>query len=182
MSRLNLGNNRVQSSFKILQRRLLAVVRKINAEAAAQMKAGRYDTATGLMEIGRSFSEFTTKADEISRAWDQLVTQASATLGELGVPTGTSQKKLTSPRALCIPAIRIVLNRGGHAEMADVVSELGNYDVSWTESDLVQSGGTLRWHLTLDKAYQRGQRLGWLEKRGDGIWQITDKGRAAVEQ
>ncbi len=182
MSRLNLRPNRVQSSFKTLQRRLLVIVRKVNAEAAAQMKAGRYDTAKGLMEIGRSLSEFTAKTEDVSRAWDQLATQTTTAINELGIQGGTSPKKVTSAKALCIPALRIVVKRGGHAEMSDVLSELGNHGVTWTDADLAQSAGTLRWHLTLDKAYRRSQRLGWLEKRGDGTWEITDKGRSAVEQ
>jgi len=48
------------------------LARKINTETAAQMKAGRYDTAKKLMEIGRSFSEFSVKTAEISELWDQL--------------------------------------------------------------------------------------------------------------
>ena len=66
MSRLSLRANRVQSSFKTLQKRLSVVIRKVNVEAAAQMKAGRYDAAKGMMEIARSFSEFiSAKTDEI---------------------------------------------------------------------------------------------------------------------
>lgn len=182
MSRLNLRTNRVQSAFKTLGKRLSVVIRKVNAEAAGQMKAGRYDTAKGLMEIGRSFSDFAAKTHETSETWDKLATQATLAVTDLGIPTGTSANKATPPKALCIPALRVVLQRGGHAEMADVISELGNHGIRWTEGDLAQSAGTLRWHLTLDKAYRRSQRLGWLEKRGDGIWKITDKGRSALNQ
>lgn len=182
MSRLNLRTSRVQSSFKTLQRRLSVVLRKINAEAAAQMKVGRYDAAKGLMEIGRSFSEFSTKTSEISKTWDQLAAEVTNRIGELGIPTGPSQKKVTTPKALCIPALKIVVEAGGQIEMADVLSQLGNDRITWTEADLAESEGSLRWQLTLDKAYRRSQRLGWLERRADGIWHITEKGRAAVRE
>jgi len=182
MSRLNLRTNRVQSSFKTVQRRLSVLLRRVNAEAAAQMKAGRYDMATALMEIGRSFSEFSTKTDECSKAWDQIAVDATSKLADLGLPTGPSQKKVTPPKALCIPALQIVVKRGGHAEMADVVSDLGNTSANWTDGDLAQSGSGLRWHVSLDKAYRRSQKKGWIAKRSDGAWEITEKGRAALQE
>jgi hypothetical protein len=182
MSRLNLRTNRVQSSFKTLQRKLTVLLRRVNAEAAAQMKAGRYDTATALMDIGRSFSEFSTKTDECSKAWDQVAAHANSKLADLGLPTGPSHKKLTPPKALCIPALQIVVKHGGHADMADVVSDIGNSCANWTDGDLAQLGGGPRWHASLDKAYRRSQKKGWIAKRSDGVWEITDKGRAALDE
>lgn len=182
MSRLNLRTNRVQAAFKTLQRRLSVTIRKVNSEAALQTKAGRYDTAKGLMEIGRSFSDFAAETQKISETWDKLATQTTLAVSDLGIPTVTSPNRATPAKALCIPALRGVLESGGHAEMADVISQLENHGIRWTEGDLAQSAGTLRWHLTLEKAYRRSQRLGWLEKRGDGIWEITDKGRSALKQ
>jgi hypothetical protein len=64
--------------------------------------------------------------------------------------------------------------------MADVVSLLGNGFCNWTNKDLVESGGTLRWHLALEKAYRRSQKKGWISKRSDGVWTVTEKGRAAA--
>lgn len=181
MSRLNLRTNRVQSSFKTLQRRLSVLLRRINTEAAAQMKAGRYDAATALMDIGRSFSEFSTKTDECSKAWDQVAAQATGKLADLGLPTGVSQKKVTPPKALCIPALQIVVKQGGQAGMADVIADLENSSANWTDGDLVESGSGPRWHTSLDKAYRRSQKKGWVAKRSDGVWEITDKGRAALD-
>jgi hypothetical protein len=181
MSRLNLRTSRVQSSFKTLDKRLSIVIRRINTEAAAQMKAGNYDMAKGLMDVGRSFSEFTAKTDEMSKAWDELSSNATAQLIDLGLSVGPSQKKAMSAKALSIIALQILVKRSGRAEMADVLSHLENDQVDWTEADVALVNGSARWHLTLEKAYHRSQRLGWLAKRNDGTWDITDKGRAAVE-
>jgi hypothetical protein len=183
MSRLNLRTNKVQSSFRNLQKRLSVLLRRINAEAAAQMKAGRYEAAKGLMDIGRSFSEFNTGVDEVGQKWDELTTGAVAKLGDLGVTSGTPQPKATSPKALCIPALRAVLNRGGIAEMSEIVSDLESATPSfWKNSDLAENGGRLTWHTTLDKAYRRSQRQGWIEKSTDGAWHLTAKGRAAIKE
>jgi hypothetical protein len=183
MSRLNLRTNRVQSSFRNLQKRLSVLLRKLNAEAAAQMKVGRYDAAKGLMDIGRSFAEFNTRVDEASKNWDELATQTVNKLGELGVAAGTSQSKATSPRALCIPALQMVLRRGGIAEMNEIISDLGSAKPSfWKDGDLAENGGSLAWHRTLDKSYRRSQRQGWIEKRTDGAWHVTAKGRAAIKE
>jgi hypothetical protein len=183
MSRLNLRTNKVQSSFRNLQKRLSVLLRRLNAEAATQMKAGRYDAAKDLMDIGRSFAEFNTRVDEVGQNWDELTTQAVAKLGDLGVTSGTSQSKATSPKALCIPALRAVVNRGGIAEMSEIVSDLESATPSfWRDSDLAENGGRLTWHTTLDKAYRRSQRQGWIEKRTDGTWQVTAKGRAVIEE
>ncbi len=46
---------------------------------------------------------------------------------------------------------------------------------------LVAAGGTLHWHLALDKAYRRCQRQGWIEKRTDGQWCITAKVRVVLD-
>jgi hypothetical protein len=86
-----------------------------------------------------------------------------------------------SAKALSIIALQILVKRSGRAEMADVLSHLENDQVDWTEADVALVNGSARWHLTLEKAYHRSQRLGWLAKRNDGTWDITDKGRAAVE-
>jgi hypothetical protein len=183
MSRLNLRTNRVQSSFRNLQKRLSVLLRKINGEAAAQMKAGKYDAAKGLMDIGRSFAEFNTRVEEIGQIWDELATQTATKLSEMGVASGTSQSKLTSPKALCIPALQAVLKRGGAAEMSEIISDLESAKPSLLrDGDLTEKSGSLTWHRTLDKAYRRSQRQGWVEKRTDGTWQVTSKGRAAVKE
>jgi hypothetical protein len=105
MSRLNLRTSRVQSSFKTLQTRLSVLLRKVNAEAAAQMKAGRYDAATTLIDIGRSFSEFNAETDEYRKAWDQLASQATTKLADLGLPMGSNQHGYISKGAVhsCAP-------------------------------------------------------------------------------
>ena len=183
MSRLNLRTNKVQSSFRVLQKRLSVVVKRINAEAAAQMKLGRYDSAKELMEVGRSFSQFYPKVNEISKDWDDLTAQTISQLGDLGLTTAIRQVKVTSPNALCIPALVVALKRGGTAEMADVISGLDSAGAAlWKDGDLVQTGGTLQWQLTLGKSYRLCQRRGFVEKRTDGIWKITEKGRAAVHE
>lgn len=181
MSRLNLKTNSVRSAFKTLQKRLSVVTRKVNTEAAAQMKAGRYDSTKALMEIGRSFSQFNSRVDEVGKDWDRLIAEIGSQLTELGLTTAAAQSKVTLPRALCLPALRIALQRGGSAEMDDVIAELGRATPGLLKKgDLVEKNGSVRWHTALDKAYRRSQRKGWVEKRADGAWHITSKGRAAV--
>jgi len=177
---------KVQSALRTLQKRLNVARKRVNAEAASQMKAGRYDAAKGVMEIGSSLSDFVTRVDSLSEGWETFSTQANEKAQQLGLGTAaTTESKRTSVRKLSIPALRAILAHGGDGEIPDIIPALeSSHAPTLTEADraVAVQRGVPQWHLTLEKAYRYCQRKGWIEKRNDGIWKVTAQGELIAGQ
>jgi hypothetical protein len=181
----------VNSAFRLLQSRLDGVQKGINAAAAREMKAGKYDDAQQWMGVGRSVAEFAQRVEAFEQEWKRLVKTARLVVrppkGPL-VDTGTPHADSTRTPAwkFCEPALKMLAGRGGTATLDEILSDLQPFLAGrLTDSDqaLVGKDGVPRWQHDVQRAYRQCQREGWIEKekRRDGMWRITAKGRAIAE-
>lgn len=184
------NSSSVDSAFRSLAKRLESVRKKINAEAAGQMKADKYEAAKEWMEIGRSVADFTERVDAFTQEWKRLV---KATRIAAGANTKANLNKLarseksnrTPPSKFCVPLLKALAARGGTANLEELIADLErSHELSLSESDRMvhSSSGAQRWHATVKRACRMGKREGWLEKHRDGIWEITAKGRAIASE
>lgn len=180
----------VGSSFRALAGRLGKVRKKINAEAAKEMKAGQYEAAQKWMEVGRSLADFAQRVDAFAQEWKTLVrtTRLAARANEPPRPGNgvkTSGPKRTPAWKFCKPALKALVAHGGRATMDELAADLAtNLAPTLGEPDLqvVPAKGMPRWQIALAQAYRQCQREGWIEKRRDGLWKITAAGKEVAAQ
>jgi Mrr N-terminal domain len=179
----------VDSAFRTVEKRLKRVRKKINAQAALEMKGGDYSSAQKWMEVGRSVTDFAERVDAFGQEWKRL---AKATrIANSGVEKQSPVKVIsgrgkskTPAWKFCTPALQALVSMGGGARHEEVLQELERSMLSvLTEKDNEPKspGGTPLWHAAVKKAYRQCQREGWIEQRTVGMWKITPKGRSVLD-
>lgn len=173
----------VQSTFKQLIAKLEGTRKKINSLAAKQMKKDEYDAAEKWMEIGRSVADFGKRARAFAEEWKRL-TKATKLANAKPSPNldsaGKAGPKRTPIWKFCVPALR-ALAAGEEMTLDQVLAGVEKQMASvLTAKDLALSGDKPKWHATVARAHRQCQREGWIEKRRDGLWKITPKGKAVA--
>ena len=151
------------------------------------MRAGEYDTVQRWMEVGQSVADFADRLDAFGQEWKRLV---KATRIAAGKGAGATTMKPSSPRKKATPAsrfyepaIKAVAARGGEATSDQLAQDLEpSFGSQLTEADLkaLPRRGVPRWRRTLDSARRDCIREGWIERRRDGVWKLTDNGKQMV--
>ncbi len=180
----------IDSVFRTLEKRLKKIRKKINAQAARQMKGEDYGFAQKWMETGRSVADFAKRVEAFGQEWRRLTKAtriANVAAGEQGAPKVAIRTRSTKTPAwkFCTPALEFLVSRGGSASHEQVLSGLEQSMLSaLTEKDRKPKPplNAPRWHGAIKKANRLCQREGWIEKRADGVWKITPKGRAVLSQ
>jgi len=179
----------VDLAFRTVKKRLKQVRKKINAQAAKEMKGGDYSSAQKWMDIGRSVADFAERVDAFGQEWKRLTKATRVANSAAGkqipasVASGSGAKK-TPAWKFCTPALQAILSMGGSARQEDLLQELERSMMSvLTEKDLQSKspGSAPVWHIAVKRAYKQCQREGWIEKGTAGIWKITPKGRAVLD-
>jgi hypothetical protein len=179
----------VNSAFRQLAKRLDAVRKKVNSTGAKRMKSNQYDTARKWMDIGQLVGEFSSRTDILAKEWDQLVESARVAVGigaenDSSKDTRRSGSKRTPAWKFRAPALKALVTRGGTASQADIAADLGKaMDGALTDTDraVAPKSGNPLWHEMVQRAYRHCQREEWIEKRRDGVWKLTAKGKASLE-
>ncbi len=183
----------VDSSFRLLTKRLGSAQKRINREAAREMKSGDYETAQKWMAVGRALADFADRAGAYSAEWRTLVrtsriagaseTKGTATAGASGRRKEAAQR--TPAWRFYQPALRAVLQDGGEATLEQVIARLET-DLAGQLSakDLASSpkGRGPKWHDTIRSVRRLCQREGWLDKAAKDIWRLTEKGRQTASE
>jgi len=180
----------VGSSFRALAGRLGKVQKKINAEAAKEMKAGQYEAAQSWMGVGRSLADFAQRVDAFAKEWKTLVrtTRIAARANKPNrAVNGVKTKGPTRTPAwrFCEPALKALAARGGKATTDDLVTDLGKDlapSLGAPDIRVAPAKGVPQWQIALAQAYRECQREGWIEKRRDGLWKITSAGKRVAAQ
>lgn len=184
------SSSTVDSAFRTLERRLRQVRKKINAQAAREMKDGDYAPAQKWMAIGSSVADFAGRVEAFGQEWKRLAKAtriASAAAEGQAPPKVASSIRSTKTPAwkFCTPALEALVARGGSASHEEVLSDLERSMTSvLTEKDCESKspGHSPLWRGAVKKAYKQCQREGWIEKRSGSVWKITPKGRAVLDQ
>ena len=180
----------VNSAFRTVEKRLEQVRKKINGQAARQMKGGEYSSTQKWIDIGRSVADFADRVDAFGQEWKRLAKAAQIVnrVVEKQVPvkvTAGRESSKTPAWKFCTPALQAILSIGGDARHEEVLQELERSMISVLVDKDYQSkgpGGAPLWHTAVKRAYRQCQREGWIEKRSGGVWKITPKGQAILNQ
>jgi len=90
-----------------------------------------------------------------------------------------------SPKKLYPSLLKTLVKRGGTASPDEILGDLHNYILSeFPDSELAVNVpfNFPPWQKTARKSYKYLQNQGWIERRKDGQWKITDKGRSAATE
>jgi hypothetical protein len=183
------NSSSVSFGFQKLLKRLDAVRKKINNAAARETKDGNYEVARNWMEVGRSVADFRDRAEAFSREWKALVKGIRNTNHEKSASKELTSRKATRGKRLftwrfCMPILSFIVIRGGTATTEEIIAQVEqNLGSQLTEREKAMSPktGGPKWHGGMKKAYKHYQREGWIEKRSDGLWKLTSKGKAIAE-
>jgi len=189
------GSHQVDGAFKKLMKRFESAQKKINGSAAKRMKMGQYEAATKWMEVGQAFDAFSNKIEAICQEWRDLLASSQKTLEEVEVrrirpkkddpPKAKAWKVRLLPKQFYAPALKALVGRGGAASSDEMLGDLHSYVLTkFPESELVVNVpfNFPPWQKTVGRIYKHLQRQGWIERRKDGQWKVTDKGRAAATE
>jgi hypothetical protein len=176
----------VDAGFRLLENRLRIVRRRVNNSAAKEMRAGEYLAAKAWMDLGQTVADFASRVDAFAQEWKRLVKTARIVLrsnGENGHLPRASGAKGTPIWRFCQPMLRALVDRGGSGTVAELLPAL-EQDLAGVlnETDLsaLPAKGVPRWHQSVVRAARHCQREGWAEKRGNGVWRVTAKGKVAA--
>jgi len=189
------GSHQVDSAFKKVMKRFEATQKKINSSAAKRMKMGQYEAATKWMEVGQAFDAFSSKIELIRQEWRDLLASSQKTLEGVEARTIRSKKEKPPrtrvgkvrilPKQLYAPALKALAGRGGAASSDEMLGDLHRYVLTeFPESELVVNVpfNFPPWQKTVRRTYKYLQSQGWIERRKDGQWKLTDKGRSAATE
>ena len=184
------NSSSVSSSFRKALKRIEAVKKKINIAAAHETKAGNYEIAKEWMDVGRSVTDFRDRTEAFSKEWKTLVRGIrTSNRGKVDRAATLSSRQVGIKRPFvwrfCTPILGIVVARGGSASSEEVMSDIENtLGKQLTDRDRSVSTrtGLPKWHVGLKKAYKQCQREGWIERRRDGVWKVTTKGKTIADR
>lgn len=179
-------SHQVDSAFKQLVKRFQSVKKKTNSSAAKRMKSGRYEAATKWMEIGRAFDAFASKIEGVRQEWRDLVISSQNSLQDVetkSVRPRRSAEIRVLPKQLYSPALKALSKRNGTASAEEILEDLHNHVLNaFPQSDLAVNSPlkSLPWQKILRKVYKYCQGQGMIERRKDGQWVLTEKGRSSA--
>ena len=202
------GSHQVDGAFKKVMKRFEATKKKINSSAAKRMKLGEYEAATKWMEVGQAFEAFSKKFEVIQQEWDDLIVASEKALEGVESNAPKARKKLAlnersdiareaadkawktmrssawiSPQKLRIPALQALVKHGGTASLEEMLGDLHKYVLSeFPNSELTVNVpfNFTPWQKIVHKIHRHLEKQGWVEKRKDGQWRVTEKGRSAA--
>jgi hypothetical protein len=179
-------SHQVDSAFKQLMKRFETTKKKINSSAAKRMKSGQYEAATQWMQIGRAFDAFSSKIEGVRQEWHELVASSQKSLEEVEakpIRTRRSGEIRVLPKQLYTPALKALSKRNGTASPEEMLADLHNHIVSaFPQNDLATNSPFKfpAWQKLFRKVYKYCQGQGLIERRKDGQWVLTEKGRSST--
>jgi hypothetical protein len=152
------------------------------------MRAGDYDAVQRWMAVGKNVIDFANRLDAFEQEWKRLVKATRIAAANKNSATKVSNaasqgKKATPASRFYEPAIRALANLGGEATAEQLLRGLESaigYELTKADLQILPRRGIPRWHRTLESVYRDCIREGWIEKRRDRAWKVTEKGRRLV--
>lgn len=175
----------IDTGFRVLEKRFDRVRRSINTEAARSMRAGDYDAVQRWMGVGKNVADFAARLDAFAMEWKRLVKATRIAAGTKTKPATTTKlsathKRGTSASRFYESAMKALVGRGGEATSDQLLQDLEATllaDLSEVDLKILPRGGTPRWHRTVERARRDCVREGWIEKRRDKVWKLTENGK-----
>lgn len=183
----------VDSAFRLLTKRLASARKRINREAAREMKSGDYETAQRWMAVGRALADFADRSDAYFAEWRTLVRTsriAGASEARENIAGGAAGRRKQTSQSTPVwrfyqPALRAVLQNGGEATLQQVLATLETDlagQLSTRDLALSPRGRGPKWQDTIRSVRRHCQREGWLDRAAKDTWRLTEKGRQMASE
>lgn len=179
----------IETGFRVLQKRLERAERSINIEAARCMRGGNDEAVKKWMDVRHSVEDFSARLDAFAQEWKRLEKAARATMAKKSRPaatrrTSSARPKATPPSKFYEPALRILAARSGATtfeQLLKAIEPAMANELTDADAKILPRLSVPRWQRTMSNVYRTFIREGWIEKRRDRAWVITDKGRRVAE-
>lgn len=179
----------IETGFRVLKKRLERSGRSINIEAARCMRRGDDEAVQRWVEVRHSVEDFAKRLDAFAQEWNRLEKASRATKAKKTKPVGTNRTatlrlKATPPSRFYDPALRSLAARGGEATFEQVLKSIETAmaaDLTAADAKILPRLNVPRWHRTMSSVYRDCIREGWIAKRRDRTWALTEKGRRLAE-
>ena len=181
-------NHEVIPAFEMLIEELDAIVSDLNQQGAQYLSKGEYDQARSLIAKVESITTIRDKVQTLQVEWRSL--QVSETRGspkKRESPTERLKHGLRTPeKAFITPILQTLIKMGGNGKVSDILDHmelslkpiLNDYDYQ-----LMNATKQPSWRTTAKWARQALVNEGKLASDSPrGIWEITEQGRAWVEE
>lgn len=178
--------NEVHIALEILVEEIEAVINRINEEGARAFQVGDYETVHKSAEMAKRVQEFREKVKALQQEWDRLF--APVLPPPRSVSHGGSKRigrgLRTPPKAFRRPILEALVELGGSAPMSgvlEVVEQKMKGVLNPHDYEPLRSGG-IRWRNTAQWCRHALIQEGLLRRDSPyGIWEITDRGRKALQ-
>ena len=190
---MNPDQNDVSTALGLLRDSISEEEQRIRSEGAKAMQDGDYDTATSVIEFAKRLLAFEKKVEGLVAEWDELEDlrdSASPTVQEIVSKKffGKRKKGEVTPHTAFYRAIlESLVEMGGSAKTREVLDKVGEKMKSVLKpidyAVLPSDGKSIRWRNSAQWARNTMvNEDGRMKKTKNGIWEISDKGRAWLKK
>lgn len=182
----------VSSAFEMLLEEVEAEIDFVNTVGSKAFEARDYDRAREALERAGTLTAFRDKVASLRKEWDELAAVAESQEDE---ETRAARRNLgrlrrgqrTPEASYYRPILEVLAEMGGSGETAEVVDRVGERmkdvlrDVD--HDPLASSPDNPRWRNAAQWARNTMVREGLLMAASPrGVWELSDKGRQALQQ
>lgn len=181
-------NHEVIPAFEMLLEELDAVVSDINQQGAQYLSKGEYIQARSLIAKVESITVIRDKVQSLKKELQNLqLSETKSTSKKRKSTTKRLKKGLRTPEeTFKMPILQTLMKMGGNGKVSDILDQIGSdleSVLNKYDYQLMKSTKQPRWRTTAKWARQALVDEGKLSSTSPrGIWMITAKGRAWVEQ
>jgi hypothetical protein len=164
----------VDKALKAVKSSAKAALQGLNRAAGAKMSAGNYSAAEALALKAKELQQFQVQVETLRMAWRAL---------NRGTASKTGVTKATPLWSYYQPILKALSDAGGKGTLAELEPQVEQQLSAQLQpgDHQTMAGGRERWRVMVRRARKHLISEGWIEKRKDSIWQITEKGRRAAE-
>jgi restriction system protein len=177
----------VNAAFEMLLEEVEAEIATINTAGGNAFQAGDYSKAQDLLLRAGQVTAFRDKVAALRKEWEVLMPAPAAAAQPAGSGLSRLQRGLRTPEEVFYqPILRALAKLGGSAKMGDVLAnveqQMKGMLKSVDDEPLTSDPDTLRWRNTAQWARHAMVQEGLLKSGSPkGTWEISDKGRAAIQ-
>jgi restriction system protein len=182
-----MDRNEVDIAFEIVMEEIEAVANGLNGEGSAAFDKGDIDRARQVIEDATRLAGFRDKVKALQQEWQQSFPAVPRKKARR-MSRGRLPRGLRTPEdAFRGPLLQSLVERGGSADMNDVLEQVGRrmrrqlneYDREPVPSD----PNSIRWRNTAQWCRHTLVREGLMKSDSPrGLWEITAAGRKAAGQ
>jgi len=182
----------VSSAFEMLLEEVEAEIDFVNGVGAKAFETRDYDKAKEALERSGTLTAFRDKVAALRKEWDEIAAVAESQEDEETKAErrnlGRLRRGLRTPmEKFYVPILQVLNEMGGSGKVADILDRVGKVmkgTLKEVDYDpLASNPDNLRWRNTAQWARNSMVKEGLLKADSPrGVWEIADKGRAAITE